>query len=141
MSASVFTLVFSLGLNVTFRECSYLFRRPGLAVRSLVSMNVIMPLIAAVLAVAFDLNPAVKIALIALAVSPVPPILPRKQIKGGGSAAYAFGLLVTAVLFSILFVPAAVDLLGRAAGRSVYVPVRSIAKIVLSTVLLPLAAG
>jgi BASS family bile acid:Na+ symporter len=141
ISASIFTLVFCLGLAASLRDLSHLFRRPGLAARSLLSMNVIMPLIAAALVAAFNLPPAVKIALIALSVSPVPPILPKKIIKAGGSSEYAVGLLMAAVLFSLFFVPAALNVLGRAFGRSVDIPVGAIAKVVLSTVLFPLVAG
>ncbi len=40
-----------------------------------------------------------KIALVAVALSPVPPALPKKELKAGGSSASAFGLLVAAALF------------------------------------------
>src|SRR5688500_14428366 len=91
--ASIGLIVFGLALNASPQDALYLFRRPGQLVRSLLAMNVMMPLFAAALAAAFDLNPAVKIALIALAVSPVPPVLPKKQLKAGGRASYAVGLL------------------------------------------------
>jgi bile acid:Na+ symporter, BASS family len=100
-----------------------------------------MPLFAAALAAAFDLNPAVKIALIALAVSPVPPVLPKKQLKAGGRASYAVGLLVAAALLAIVFVPVAVDLLGRAFSLPLYMSPAAIAQLVFMTVLAPLAVG
>jgi BASS family bile acid:Na+ symporter len=120
----------------------YLFRRPGQLVRSLLAMNVIMPLFAAALAAAFDLNPAVKIALITLAVSPVPPVLPKKQMKaGGGRASYPIGLLVAAALLAIVFVPVAVELLQRAFSIPLHMSPAAIARLVFMTVLAPLAVG
>jgi BASS family bile acid:Na+ symporter len=139
--ASIALAVFALGLSASVRSAAYLLQRPGCLVRSLFAMNVVMPLVAAALAVAFALYPAVKIALVALAVSPVPPILPYRQLEAGGRAAYALGLLVTVALLAIVFVPAAMALLGRAFGYVVHVPAATVAKLVTITVLAPLAAG
>jgi bile acid:Na+ symporter, BASS family len=141
LKTSIFMTVFGLALNATMDDALYLFRRPSELARSLLSMNVIMPLFAAALAAAFDLHPAVEIALVTLAVSPVPPILPKKELKAGGHASYAIGLLVAAGALAIVFVPAAVELLGRVFGRSIHISVATIAQLVLFTVLFPLAAG
>jgi BASS family bile acid:Na+ symporter len=141
LKTSIFMTVFGLALNATMDDALYLFRRPSELVRSLLSMNVIMPLFAAALAAAFNLHPAVEIALVTLAVSPVPPILPKKELKAGGHASYAIGLLAAAALLAIVFVPTAVELLGRVFGRSAHISVATIAQLVLLTVLLPLAAG
>ena len=100
-------------------------------------MNVTMPLFAAI----FELHPAVKIALLVLSVSPVPPILPKKEIKAGGGSSYPFGLLVAAALFAIVVVPISVELLGRAFARTVQVAPATVAQLVLKTVFIPLAAG
>jgi bile acid:Na+ symporter, BASS family len=64
--------------SVSSLRAVHLFRRPGQLVRGLVAMNLLMPMFAVALAVMFDLNPAVKIALVALSVSPIPPVLPKK---------------------------------------------------------------
>src|SRR5262245_52979778 len=108
LQASIFLLVFGLGLKSDQQDVLYLFRQPSLLVRSLLSMNIVMPLFAAALAAAFNFHQAVEIALTALAVSPVPPILPKKEVKAGGHASYAIGLLAVVALFAIAFVPAAI---------------------------------
>ena len=141
LKASVVFIVFSLGLNARLDDALYLFRRPSELVRSLLSMNVIMPVFAAAMAALFDLHIAVEIALIALAVSPVPPILPKKEFKAGGHAAYAIGLLTAAALLAIIFIPVAVDVLGRIFGRPAHISLAVITQLVLTTVLVPLAAG
>lgn len=141
VQVSVFLTVFSLGLGASHQDLGYLFRRPGQLAKSLLAMNVVMPLLAAALAAVFGLRPAVKIALVALAVSPVPPALPGKQVKAGGRGSYAIGLLTAAALLAIVFVPAAVELLGRAFAKEVHVGPAAIARLVLIGVLVPLAAG
>jgi len=119
----------------------WLLRRPGLLARSLLAMNVILPVIAACIAVGLGLPPATILALIALAVSPVPPILPNKQIKAGGTASYAVGLLAISALLAILFVPLDVDVLARLFRREVSVAPVAVAVLVAKTVLVPLLLG
>ncbi len=141
LKSSIFLTVFGLALKATMDDAVYLFRNPSALFRSILSMNVFMPLMVAMLAAAFELHPAVKIALISLAVSPVPPFLPQKELKAGAHASYAIGLLVAAGALAIVFVPFTVWLLGRLYDRPAQISIGSIAQIVLISVLLPLAAG
>jgi len=141
LQASVFLLVFSIDLRATWQDATSLFRRPAVLARSLLSMNVVMPVFATAVARVFDLHPAIKIALVLLAVSPVPPILPQRQLKVGGSLAYVHGLLTEMSLLSILVVPFAVDVLGRIFSQDVHIAPTAVAKVVVKTILLPLGLG
>jgi BASS family bile acid:Na+ symporter len=141
LKLSVFLNVFALGLNARGRDATYLFRNPKRLAQALASMFVVMPLFAAALAFAFDLHPAVKLALITLAVAPIPPLLPKKAMKVAGESAYAIGLLVASALLSIALTPLAVDLLGKAFGTPARIPPLAIARFVLLTVIVPLGAG
>ena len=141
MRSGVALTVLALGLSASWQDATFLLRRPGKLARALASMNVVMPLFTAAMISLFDLRPAVAVALITLAVSPIPPILPRKALKAGGGAAYTIGLLAVASLLAIVFVPLAVDLLGRASGKPARVSVVAVAQVVALTVLAPLAAG
>jgi len=84
---SIAATVFGFGLGATREDLLYLWRRPTLFGRSLVSVLVVMPVVALVLAQVFDFRPLVEIALIALSISPIPPLLPGRMHKGGGNAA------------------------------------------------------
>ncbi|MFL6446940.1 MAG: bile acid:sodium symporter family protein [Bryobacteraceae bacterium] len=141
LKLSVMLIVFSLGLGVSATDVLYLRRRPGLLIRSLLSIDLAMPLVAAAMATIFHLRPPVEIALVALAIAPVPPLLPRKGLKAGGHAPYMFSLLVAAAVFAIVFIPIAVLLIGRTSGLNVRQSAASIAELVFLTVLLPLSAG
>lgn len=141
LNLSMGLLVFCLGLAGSFGNALSLLRRPGLLVRSLVSMHVVMGLAAAVMALAFDLPGPVKIALVALALSPVPPILPPKQAKAGGTSSYVIGLLLAASVLSVLVVPVGFVVIDAAFGLELAVPAGRIAPAVLITVIVPLLAG
>jgi BASS family bile acid:Na+ symporter len=139
--ASLLLVVFALGLRATVADATYVLRRPALILRGFLAMGVMVPAAAAALAALFDLHPAVEIAMLAMAVGPVPPILPGKQLRLGGRASYVYGLLVAASLAAIVVVPVAIEVLGRAFQREAHVGPGFVAKVVGITVLLPLAAG
>lgn len=141
INVSMCLIVFALGLKATWREATHLFRHPALLGRAILSMNVVMFAVAVAMSMLFDLDPAIKIALVTLALSPVPPILPGKQRKAGGSASYTIGLLVAVAAASIVVVPLAVELLGRSTGIVMHMPLGKVLPVILISVLAPLLAG
>jgi BASS family bile acid:Na+ symporter len=134
-------MVLALGTRCALSDCIYLFRQPGLLVRSVLAMNVALPIVAMAIAAHTQLHPDVKIALIALAVSPVPPILPPRQLRLVTHESYVYGLLVATSALSILLVPLTMALLGGVLGREFAVEPLLIARTVLISVLAPLAIG
>jgi BASS family bile acid:Na+ symporter len=104
-------------------------------------MFVVMPLFAVMMTRVVSLNRAVTIALIALSISPIPPILPNKVTKSGGLAPYGLGLMVTAATFSIGFAPLAVYLIGKYFNRPFAMGPGTVAELIVLSVLTPLATG
>ncbi len=141
LSTSVMMIVFSLGLQATWTDATYLFRMPKRLLLSTLAMLIIMPFFAVLLVQALELPPAVEITMIVLSVSPVPPILPRKELAAGGTRSYALGLLVAASVVSIVFVPAAVELFGRIFNKPAGISAGTIARIVTASVIGPLVGG
>jgi BASS family bile acid:Na+ symporter len=133
--------VFSVALERGKTPIWTVVMEPGLLVRSLVAMYVVMPLVAVAIAYAFDLNRALEVGLILLALSPVPPILPKKEIETGGSRRYVLGLLAVASLASIVVVPGGIALIGWFFGEHAIIPLDVTAKVVAVSVFLPLIAG
>jgi BASS family bile acid:Na+ symporter len=138
---SILSTVFSFGLHTTGHEILYLTRRPGLLARSLLSMLVVVPLIALALDLTFILRHTLEVALMALAISPVPPLLPNRESKSGGNEGYALGLMALLGLLAIVTVPLSTNILQRVFNRPLAVPPAAIAKAVFVAILLPLGAG
>ncbi|HUL67609.1 MAG TPA: hypothetical protein VLW55_23650 [Burkholderiaceae bacterium] len=141
VQVSMGLIILSVALNATFKDLTYLLHKPGLLIRSLLAMYVIMPLFAIAIALLFNLNIVVEAALIALALSPVPPVLPRKELKAGGAASYTLGLFAIAAIVSIFYVPLAAEMVGRAFGQDLDVSTGRVAGIVATSVLLALIVG
>ncbi len=138
---SIVLLVFALGLHAAWGDAISVFRQPQLLVRSILAMAVLMIAFVVAIASVFDLQPAIKIAIVALAVSPVPPLLPNRQRMAGGSGSYAIGLVVAAALIAIVSMPFFVGVLGVYFHAEAHVQFRQVAAIVAVSVIAPLAAG
>jgi BASS family bile acid:Na+ symporter len=139
--ASALLNLFSVGLQASLQDATYLFRRPGELVRALLAMNVLMPLFAVTLISIFDFNPAVKIALVALSVAPIPPPTPAKMVKSGGTESYAIGLQVAIGSLAIIVVPLAMAIIGQLRHVTLQMSMAPVARVVFISVLIPIGAG
>jgi bile acid:Na+ symporter, BASS family len=138
---SMMVTVFGFGLSAKAEDLLYLFHRPRLLVVSLLAMFIVMPVAALAVELAFDFPHAARVALVVLALSPIPQLLPRTEISSGGRASYAYGLAFSVALLSIVIVPALVHFLGRVMGRPFGLPPFTVAEALVRTVLAPLAVG
>ncbi len=145
LSASILMLVFALGLRASFADATSLFRElfrpPRRLLRALTAMYIVVPAVAVGLGLAFDLSMPVRTGMLAMAIAPIPPILPGKQLKFGGSSAHVFGLLVAVSLCAIVLVPLVLHVIGEVFHRHVAFAPTQVAGLIGSTVLLPLLAG
>ena len=141
LMVSILTTVFAFGLKATRDDLLYIVRRPGLLARSLLAVFVIMPIVAVILVEAFDFRPAVETVLVALALSPVPPILPRKEAKAGGRSPYGLGLMVILSVLAIAAVPVGLLMIEQIFGRQLAGSPATVAVVVTKGTLAPLLAG
>lgn len=141
ISLSMALMVLSFGLQSSWTDAVSLLRQPGLLVRSLLAMNVVMLALALTVDFLLVLHPAVEIAIVALALSPVPPILPNKQTKAGGEASYTVSLLVIMAALSVIVVPLGIAAVNAIFGLGISVPNRIVFSVVATGIIVPLAIG
>jgi BASS family bile acid:Na+ symporter len=148
IQVSILSTVFGFGLNATREDLLYLLRQPRLLARSLLAVFVILPIVAVALAAAFDFPQSAKIVLVALALSPVPPLLPRKEAGAGGQNSYALGMppgtiagvVVTGIILPLL-AGMAVRTLSPALAERIVKPVALIARLLLPVAVVVLFAS
>ncbi|OLL32423.1 hypothetical protein BTH42_08280 [Burkholderia sp. SRS-W-2-2016] len=133
--------VFTYGLEARRDDLLYIVQRPWLLLRSLVAMLVLMPLLVVGAVYFLDLPQPTAVVLSALAISPVPPLLPKKHRKAGGVAPYGLGLLVVLALVSIVTVPLSVALFNWLFAQPLAVGPAALLKVVLTMIVAPLLAG
>jgi BASS family bile acid:Na+ symporter len=141
LQVSVISTVFGFGLRARQRDIADLFQRPGLLLRSLLAVLIIMPLLAVALVWTFDVRRAAEVALVALAISPMPPLLPRRESKTGGPAPFALALLVVLSLLAIVTIPLTSTILESLATRPLGASAGAIVRIILAMTLAPLVVG
>ena len=61
LQVSILSTVFGFGLKTTAEDMLYLVRRPGLLVRSLIAVFLIVPVVAVVLDMMFDFRPTLEV--------------------------------------------------------------------------------
>lgn len=142
LTVSLGGLVLVVGLNAGRGDLLYVLRQPKLLARAILAVLIIPPVAAALLIWALPLTPAVKAGIMLMAVAPVPPLVPGKELKLGGSKAYAYGVYVAMALLTVISVPVVFEIASNLFGRpDDRVPMTKLMMTVLTGVLVPLAIG
>jgi len=141
LQLSILCTVLGFGLNATLADMLYLARRPRLLMRSLLAVFVLMPLVVVGLDAAFDFRRPVEILLVALSISPLPPLLPRKEAGAAGQVSYGLGLVALLAIVSIVVVPLSLRVLQIAFDKQLTVSTAAVAGVVVKSTLAPLLVG
>ncbi len=140
LKITIVALIVAIGMDSTLRDLAHVWQRPGLLVRSLLAMYVLVPLEAFFLVRVLPLTPAIKAALLVFAVSAGAPLLPRK-FRNSSSDKYVFSLVVASSLLAIILVPAWVSLLVARFEMAAEVDMSRVAAVMAKAFLVPLAVG
>ena len=138
---SVFLNVLALGLEARGGDVFYMFKHWRLGLRAFVAMFLVVPLVATLLVISFQFRREVEIAILLLSVSPVPPLLPKKQLKSGAEGQYATGLLVGAALVSPLVALVGLHLFGLIFHTQASISFANLAMTLVITIIAPLLLG
>lgn len=134
--------VFSYGLQAQhLQDVRFMLGRPRLLLLSLIAMFVVTPVAALFVVEYADIPLSAKVALVALSLSMIPPLLPQKLIAAGGRGTYGIGLVIFVAVLAPIGIPLLVDFLGRVMGRPYQLDIGSVVLLVLKLVLGPLVAG
>ena len=140
LKLSVVVTIVSVGAGTAPADLTYLWRRPGLLLRSLVAMYVLVPGVAFALVLILPMERGAKAAMLVLAVSSGAPLLPKK-LKKLSSHEYIFSLLATSSLVAIVAVPLWVAMLGAYFDVTVELPVSAVSWAIVKAIVLPIAIG
>ena len=143
IAASIFLSVLTVGMGTSAADLRYVFGKPALLVKSVLAMSVLAPLVAILVAKMFSLHPAVIVALVTLAVAPVGALFSQSVVPlvTPGNSPYALGVFFASIVLSVVLTPLAVALIQWIFGGDVRIAPAAVAKVVISSVLLPLGIG
>ncbi len=139
--ATVFTVMLDIGLGIVPREFLWLFQRPGLILKALVSVLVAVPVIALCVARLLDLPRAAEIGLMVMAIAPGAPVALQRSLASRGHRSFAPGLQVTVALLAVVSMPVSIAALNHVYSGSASVGPLQLARQVFIAQLLPLGIG
>lgn len=140
-AATVFTVMFALGLGIVMGDFRWIAARPGLIAKSLFCVLVAVPAIALFVARSLHLPPAAEIGIVLMAISPGAPIALRRSLDAGGHRAFAPALQLLIAILAVVSMPASVLVLDEVYAGHATVAVHNVARQVFAAQLLPLVLG
>ncbi|MCU0527527.1 MAG: hypothetical protein MUF72_22205 [Elainella sp. Prado103] len=138
---TLFVLMLGMGLNLTIRQLSYLWNKPGLLIRVLLASFVLVPLVAAIVVGLLPLSAPVKIGIALMAITPGAPLIYRKISKMGWNARLAASYQITVSLLAIGFIPVLAVILNHVYPNQGVVTPLEVFKQILAVQIIPLAIG
>jgi BASS family bile acid:Na+ symporter len=141
LSLSVAALKVSEGASSTLDDLLYVVRRPALLARAFIAVDVIPSVFAIALAAWLPLEPAVKAGIVLMGLTPVPPLVPGKEVGAIGRKEYAHGIHVALSLLALPLVPVVFSIAIAVFDRSDAIPLGVLTAKILGGILTPLAIG
>lgn len=109
ITASLALIVFGIGLKSGDGDLAYVLRRPKLLAKALIAVSLVPMLVAMLVVGLFGLTYVTAFAILLMAISPVPPLVPGKEMKrhprmamGLAGANDADALVTSAILLFLL---------------------------------------
>jgi BASS family bile acid:Na+ symporter len=139
--ATIFVVMFDLGLDLAPGEFLWIWRRPALMARALFAVLVAAPILALTVARALHLPHAAEVGMVVMAIAPGAPIALRRSLDAGGDRAFAPGLQVTVALLAVVSMPLSVAVLDELYSATASISPWQLLKQVWLAQFLPLALG
>jgi BASS family bile acid:Na+ symporter len=142
LTLSLGLLVVAIGMGSERGDLTYVLRRPRMLGRAILAVDV-LPVLAAigVTSLMTWLSVPSRAAILLMAISPVPPLVPGKSLKFGGRREYVYGLQIAMVVLSLVSVPLLGNITAALYGSRAEFPLWVLVRNLVSGLLIPLAIG
>jgi BASS family bile acid:Na+ symporter len=140
-AATVFSVMFVIGLGIVPREFRWVWQHSGLVAKGLFSVLIAVPALALVVARAFDLARPVEIGILLMAISPGAPVALRRSIGAGGHHSFAPALQILVAVLAVVSMPVWIALLNEVYAGHATIDPTQLARQVFTAQLLPLGLG
>ena len=140
-AATVFTVMFDLGLAIVIGEFRWIWGHPALVAKALFSVLIAVPAVAIAVVHAFDLSRAAEIGIVLMAISPGAPVALRRSLDAGGHRSFAPALQIMVAILAVLAMPLWIAALNEFYGGRASIATRELARQVFVAQLLPLGLG
>lgn len=140
-AATVFSVMFVVGLRIPFGEFRWVWGHPGLIARGLFAVLVAVPVVAIVVTRALDLPRAADIGIVLMAIAPGAPVALRRSLGAGGHRSFAPALQILVAMLAVVSMPLSIALLNHVYAGHASIDPLDLARQVFTAQLLPLGLG
>jgi len=140
-AATVFTIMFDLGLALVPGEFRWVIAHPALMAKAIFAVLVAVPAIAWLVCRALDLPRLAEIGIMLMSIAPGAPVALRRSIGAGGHRSFAPALQIAVVVLGVVTMPLYIAVFDEYYAATATIDARHLARQVLVAQLLPLAAG
>lgn len=140
-AATVFSVMFVVGLRIPFGEFRWVWDHPGLIARGLFAVLVAVPVVAIVVTRALDLPRAADIGIVLMAIAPGAPVALRRSLGAGGHRSFAPALQILVAMLAVVSMPLSIALLNHVYAGHASIDPLDLARQVFTAQLLPLGLG
>jgi BASS family bile acid:Na+ symporter len=134
-------IMLAVGLRSSWSELSELRRRPRLILRSLLVIDVLVPLLALLVVRLVPMPPMEAGMILLIAICPAAPLFLRKARGAGARGATALNVLLVASLLAPISVALWLTAFDRGGALPLSFPPGVVSRVVLGSIVLPLALG
>lgn len=138
---SILLIVFSIGLRSRWGDLGYAVARPSLLMRGFVAVYVAVPATAFIAASLLPMETPIKIGIVAMALSPLAPLVAGKMLRAGPHSSNVVGVYVALLMLGLIAVPVTLELVTAITGGSARIGVAQVTWPIASSILLPLLMG
>ena len=139
--ATIFSVMFSIGLATAPGEFRALARHPGLMARGLFCVLVAVPALAWIVARAFALPRSAEIGIMLMAISPGAPVALRRSLGAGGDRAFAPALQIAVAALAVVSMPLSIAALNEYYAGTASIDPQVVGRQVFTAQFLPLLCG
>ena len=140
-AATIFTVMFDLGLAITPGHFRKAWIHLGLMLKSLFAALVAVPALALIVVRCADLARPVEVDIVLMAISPGAPVALRRSLDAGGQRDFAPALQIAVAILAVVTIPLWIAGLDEVYGASASVDPNHLARQVFVAQLLPLGLG
>ncbi len=140
-AATVFTIMFDLGLAIVPGEFRWVVHHPALVLKALFAVLVAVPALAWVVARALDLPRPAEVGIVLMAISPGAPVALRRSLGAGGHRSFAPALQIMLAVLAVVSMPLWIAAFNEYYGGTATIDPRHLARQVFVAQLLPLGLG
>ncbi len=142
VKVTIFVLMLSIGINLSFEKMRSLWQQPALLFRALLAVVVLVPLAVILLLKLFDLPSGVITGLAFLAASPGAPLSTKRSQMAGARFRYSASLQLTLALLAVFLTPLTLGIFAsQFEGLSDKITLLEVAKQVTMVQFLPVTLG